>query len=80
MSKAHKNIVSLHLVTSIINTRLCYLRKLVTKVLKNRKQVFTCTKDTDDLIAHLEKLGEIEDNTFMQNTDSITMHPNINTE
>ena len=83
MPKLHKNKTPAPLrpVISTVNTKLHYLGKRSTKILKRATtQVSTCIKDSDDLIKHLKSLGKIEKNEHLFNTDTVAMCPNIDTE
>ena len=83
MPKVHKNKTPTPLrpVMSTVNTKLCYLSKWVTKVLKDETtKVSTYTKDTEYLIYFINQINIVEKNEYLCDADATAMFPSIDTE
>ena len=77
----NKNPAQLWQVMSLARTKIFYLGKWVTAVLKDAATKFsTCTKNTDNLISHSRKLGTADNNECSCGASAKAMHPNTGTE
>ena len=83
MPKVHKNKIQIQLrsVISTVNTKLCYLVKWVTKVLKDATtKSSTCVKHTVHLMLFVNKIVKVNKKEFLWATNATAMHLNIDTE
>ena len=66
---------------STVNTKLCWLGKCVTKILKDATtKVLTYTKDTEHLMPFINEIDIVEKNECLHTADATAMFPNIDTE
>lgn len=83
MPKVHKNEVPtpLRLVISTVGTPLYPLGKWLVKVLrKYSKHVPAVLQDSDELIRHIQKLGDIRKTEKLWASDAEGMYPNLDTD
>ena len=83
MQKVHTNKIPTQLrsVTWTVNTKLCYLVKWVTKVLKDTTtKLSTYINHTEHLMFFVNKIVKVNKKEFLWTTNATAMHLNIKTE